>query len=148
MGKYIKFYKKDADFKPEYWSESYFEPWVSLTEEVDKPGEIVSFVCSAGTFTYDSYDDNYRAYVWVNGSVWLATPVREPKVGAFDYGSGQGAYDIENDVPITITTVNESDPTVETINRVDFNKTEYEKLLEVPFTIKARGNGTITISAN
>lgn len=67
----------------------------------------VSFVCSAGTFTYDSYDENIQAYVWINQAKELWTPVRNPGVGLPDWDAGTGAYDPDNDNDVEITQVNQ-----------------------------------------
>ena len=92
MGKYIHKYNSLSAFTEDYEDES-----VLL---------VVSFVCSAGTFTYDTYEAGIQAYVWVNAQKTLWTPDRNPKVGAFDYPNGTGAYDPDNDNGVEITLIN------------------------------------------
>ena len=92
MARYLHYYENEPDFQAEYYDE----------------GGINSFVCSAGTFTYDGYED--PIYYWKNGDKELLTPWRDPKVGAWDYNAGTGAWDDDNDTGVEITSVGEIEP--------------------------------------
>ena len=70
-------------------------------------GGIKTFTCSAGTFTYKAYDGDGNAYLWENGNIELATPNRLPVVGPFNYESGTGAFDFNNNSPVEILSVGE-----------------------------------------
>ncbi len=98
MGKYLHHYTSESDFQADYNDE----------------GSPNSFVCSAGTFTYDRYGeiDNGQpaVYFWKNGDKELITPWRSPKVGAYNYNAGTGAWDIENNTGVEITSVGETEP--------------------------------------
>ena len=96
MGKYLHFYETFDEFQKDYNDE----------------GVINSFVCSAGTFTYDRYENiqGGDAYFWKNGDKELATPGRNPKVGSWDYNAGTGAWDDNNETGVEITAVGEVEP--------------------------------------
>lgn len=95
MGKHLHHYKSLLDFEKEYSS--------------DFP-HVNSFVCSAGTFTYDRIDDEFGGYIWKNGDKELVTTNRIPKVGVYDYAAETGAYDTYNEVGVEITAVGEIEP--------------------------------------
>ena len=91
MGKYLHRYNTLEEFKKDYNEED---------------GGINSFVCSAGTFTYDRYvNEMGGAYFWKNGDKELATPWRNPKVGEWNPEIGTGAYDLDNNTGVEITEV-------------------------------------------
>ncbi len=94
MGKYLHHYKSLPDLEKDY---------------NDFDG-IKSFVCSAGTFIYDRYEENDRIYFWKNGDKELITENRTPKVGAYKYEDGTGAYDIDNNTGVEITAIGEIQP--------------------------------------
>lgn len=96
MGKYLHHYTSESDFQTDYNDE----------------GGIKSFVCSAGTFTYDRYEEVQVgvAHFWKNGDKELVTPWRAPKVGAWDYDTGTGAWDNDNEIGVDITAVGEEEP--------------------------------------
>jgi len=90
--RYLHKYDSEAEFQDVYYSDP----------------QSNSFECSAGTFTYASYNSFGpfgRYYSWVNGSKQLATVGRNPKVGDFDADAQTGAYDKDNNTPVTITAV-------------------------------------------
>ena len=91
MGKYLHKYDDFDEFEKDYYND---------TE--------VTFDCSLGTFSYDSYSVGENAYVWVCGERVLMTYSRTPKVGPFDAAEGTGAYDPDDDSPVAITAVNEA----------------------------------------
>ena len=96
MGKYLHYYDDLGNFKRDY---------------ADNDGGVNSFVCSAGTFTYDRYGNEYDGtYYWKNEDKELVTPWRNPKVGAWDYDAGTGAYDNDGDTGVEITAVGEIEP--------------------------------------
>ena len=98
MGKYLHRYLDLNDFDKDY----------------NDYGVANSFTCSAGTFTYDRYEEieGEPAYIWKNGDKELITPNRNPKVGVWDgdYDKGTGAYDIDNNTGVEITEVGEVEP--------------------------------------
>ena len=85
--RYLHKYDSEAEFQYDYYS----DPMIG------------SFECSAGTFTYDSYNPKKNYHIWVNGDKQLVTYARLPKVGAYDADAQTGAYDTDNDTPVTIT---------------------------------------------
>ena len=85
--RYLHKYDSEAEFQYDYYS----GPMIG------------SFECSARTFTYDSYYPRRDYYIWVNGDKQLVTAGRNPKVGDFDVDAQTGAYDTDNDTPVTIT---------------------------------------------
>lgn len=91
MGKYLHHYKSLPDLEKDY----------------NDFGWIESFVCSGGTFMYDREDTDY---IWKSGDKELITPLRNPKVGSFDWYAGTGAYDSDNDAGVEITSVGETKP--------------------------------------
>jgi hypothetical protein len=95
MGKYLHYYETLNGFEKDYNDES----------------GIKTFVCSAGTFTYDRYENEMGgAYFWKNGDKELITNARTPKVGPFDYNAGTGAWDLEEEEGVEITAVGEIEP--------------------------------------
>lgn len=94
MGKYLHHYTSLDEFQKDY----------------NDDGGINSFVCSAGTFMYDRYEENDGIYFWKNGDKELITSYRSPKVGAYNYEDGTGAYDIDNNTGVEITEVGEVQP--------------------------------------
>ena len=75
----------------------------------DDNGGPAYFTCSGGTFNYDK-PVNSSWYLWKNGDIVLGTPLRTPKVGAWDLDAGTAAYDENNDNPVEILTVGEVMP--------------------------------------
>jgi hypothetical protein len=98
MGKYLHHYTSLDEFQANY----------------NDNGGPASFVCSAGTFVYDRYEEinNHIVYVWVNGDKELWTLQRKAAVGD-GCGELSGAYDPEaqeGDGCIEITAVGEAIP--------------------------------------
>lgn len=87
MAKYLHYFETLSQFEEEY----------NETEPL-----VISFICSAGTFTYDRHEDEYGEYVWKNGNKELMTGRRILKVG-------DSAYDPENDAYVEITAIGETE---------------------------------------
>jgi hypothetical protein len=97
MGKYLHYYEGLENFQKEY---------------TNVQDGIMSFVCSAGTFVYSGYKVTQQtpAHVWKNGNKELVTPWRNPKVGEWDYDDGTGAFDIDGQSGVEITSVGDVEP--------------------------------------
>lgn len=123
MGKYLHHYKSLPDLEKDY---------------NDFDG-IKSFVCSAGTFIYDRYEENGGIYFWKNVDKELITENRTPKVGAYNYEDGTGAYDLDNDAGVEITAVGEIEPGKYKEPWVSY--TEYKTPKKFKTYIKGKLNG-------
>ena len=77
-----------------------FEDRDAFTNEYTDYDKVMSFECSAGTFTYSNGD-------WVNGSKTLHVDYsRNPGVGPYSMANKTGAYDPDSNSGVTITSVN------------------------------------------
>ena len=77
-----------------------FEDRDAFMDEYTDYDKVMSFECSAGTFTYSNGD-------WINGSKTLiADYSRNPGVGPYSYVNKTGAYDRDSRSGVTITSVN------------------------------------------
>ena len=84
-----------------------------------------------------------HVYVWLNGENQLITPFRNPKVGGFDIDSETGAWDTTTNTGVEILSISWDDGQEIPINRVNYNKTIKEKMLEIPLTFEILSDGTI-----
>lgn len=77
-----------------------FEDRDAFMNEYTDYDKVMSFECSAGTFTYSN------GY-WVNGSKTLYVDYsRNPGVGPYSMANKTGAYDSDSSLGVTITSVN------------------------------------------
>jgi hypothetical protein len=123
MAKYLHYYTSENDFNKDY-------------NDLDGIG---SFVCSAGTFTYDRYDENEVGYVWKNGDKELITQNRNPEVGPLNYSEGTGAYDLDNGTGVEITSIGDEVPGKYQEPWVSY--TEYKTPKKFKTYIKGKLNG-------
>lgn len=115
-----------------------------------------------GTYFYDRYDEDYRCEVYSNGTkeVFVTSQLEEMRVSdTVNVNSDQfwksvvtislPDYDLpveEQEMEVIKISGFHCDSHVEPLHRVDYDKSNYQKSLETPFTITVLENGTISFN--